>query len=65
MGFLNFKLYALGGVGVLSELFHDITAGNNGFNGVPGYNATTGWDVTTGWGTPNLGNLLEGLAKMQ
>lgn len=64
MGFLNFKLYALGGSGELYDVFHDITSGNNGLNGVPGYNATTGWDPTTGWGTPKLGDLLEALAKM-
>jgi len=57
MGFLNPRLYALGGSGKLSTLFHDITKGNNAFTGISGYNATPGWDLTTGWGTPKFGAL--------
>jgi subtilase family serine protease len=55
LGFLNPKLYALGEE---SDLFHDITFGNNASNGVPGYSATRGWDPVTGWGTPDLGTLV-------
>ncbi len=58
LGFLNPKLYAIGGE---SRLFHDITFGSNafnGFSGVPGFSATPGWDLTTGWGTPDLGRLV-------
>jgi subtilase family serine protease len=65
MGFLNFKLYALGGSGELYDIFHDITVGNNALNGVPGYDATKDWDLTTGWGTPKLGKLLRELAKLK
>jgi subtilase family serine protease len=35
--------------------FHDITIGNNGFNGVAGFNAGPGYDQTTGWGTIDFG----------
>lgn len=31
--------------------FHDITIGNNNFDGVIGYNAGPGYDQTTGWGS--------------
>jgi subtilase family serine protease len=54
LGFLNAKLYALGGRGRIYDFFHDITIGNNSIVGVPGYNATAGWDLATGWGTPDL-----------
>jgi subtilase family serine protease len=64
-GFLNYKLYALGGSGALYDVFHDITVGNNALNGVPGYDATKGWDLTTGWGTPKLADLLKELAKLK
>ena len=57
LGFLNLKLYSLVALVGQSQFFHDITLGNNGFNGIPGYGATIGWDLTSGWGTPNLGKL--------
>lgn len=31
--------------------FHDVTLGDNNFNGVIGYNAGTGYDEDTGWGS--------------
>jgi hypothetical protein len=43
---------------------HDITTGNNGFNGIPGYNATPGWDFATGWGTPIASSLIQQLASL-
>ena len=74
MGFLNNHLYKLGSIGMREraerhwgtrgKLFHDITAGDNGFCGtdtewntvcVPGFSAAKGWDLATGWGTPNFG----------
>jgi subtilase family serine protease len=55
LGFLNPKLYMIGATVGQSEFFHDITIGNNGFNGLPGYRATIGWDLATGWGTPRHG----------
>jgi hypothetical protein len=54
LGFLNPMLYSMA-ANVPSDLFHDITSGNNGFNGVPGYDAIVGWDLASGWGTPSLG----------
>lgn len=57
MGFLNDRLYFLGGVGALQGLFHDIKQGDNGFAGVDGFSARPGYDLTTGWGTPKFGIL--------
>ena len=54
MGFLNPKLYALGGLGLFTDFGRDITKGSNAYGGVPGYSATRGWDPASGWGTPNL-----------
>jgi subtilase family serine protease len=63
LGFLNLKLYLLAALVGQSQFFHDITIGNNSFNGVPGYGATNGWDLASGWGTPNLGKLVGELAR--
>ncbi len=57
LGFLNPRLYAIGAAGNQSEFFHDITVGNNAYNGLPGYSAIPGWDPASGFGTPNLSNL--------
>lgn len=54
LGFLNPKLYALGGLGLFTDFGRDITQGSNAYGGVPGYSATRGWDPASGWGTPNL-----------
>jgi subtilase family serine protease len=54
LGFLNPKLYALGGLGLFPDFGHDITKGSNAYGGVPGYKATPGWDPASGWGTPDL-----------
>ena len=61
IGFLNPYLYALGAAGVG---FHDVTVGNNTFNGVTGYDATPGWDLATGWGTPNLAQLFGDISSL-
>ena len=64
LGFLNPKLYAIGGNSEYLQLFHDMTVGNNAYvKGIPGYSATVGWDFTTGWGSPNLSGLISELAK--
>jgi subtilase family serine protease len=63
LGFLNLKLYSLAALVGQFQFFHDITIGNNSFNGVPGYGATIGWDLASGWGTPNLGKLVGELAR--
>jgi subtilase family serine protease len=57
-GFANPTIYSLAGAG-----FHDITVGNNKLVGTPvGFSAKTGWDDATGWGTPNVADLVSGLA---
>ncbi len=53
MGFLNTRLYDLGEIRALTFLMHDITEGDNSFNGITGFAATPGWDLATGWGTPD------------
>ncbi|MDC8786488.1 S53 family peptidase [Roseateles koreensis] len=55
LGFLNKKLYKLGQRGALANVTHDVTVGDNSFDGVTGYTAGTGWDLATGWGTPSAG----------
>jgi subtilase family serine protease len=57
LGFLNPRLYAVGGLDLFAEIGRDITIGNNSYGGVPGYDATKGWDPASGWGTPNLQSL--------
>jgi subtilase family serine protease len=53
LGFLNPDLYLLGAnKQQASEVFHDITVGNNSQGSIPGYSATVGWDAVTGWGSP-------------
>jgi len=59
LGFLNSRIYSLASLGILQGLTHDITIGNNDFNGITGFDATKGWDLATGWGTPNFGRLLK------
>jgi subtilase family serine protease len=57
LGFLNPRLYALGGLGQFPRYGRDITLGNNAYGGVPGYSAGPGWDPASGWGTPDLSQL--------
>jgi len=57
LGFLNPRLYALGGFGQFGRFGRDITLGNNAYGGVPGYSAAPGWDPASGWGTPDLSRL--------
>ena len=63
LGFLNSALYQIGNSTKTGASFHDITIGNNGYNGIPGYDATPGWDLATGWGTPKASGLLPALIK--
>ena len=37
----------------LRPLFHDITSGDNSYNGVTGFSAHAGWDACTGLGSPD------------
>ena len=62
LGFLNPKLYLLGSNSHVSKYFlHDITTGNNAYNGIPGYNATPGWDAASGLGSPIAAQLVQAL----
>jgi len=60
-GALNSTLYALGrrqyGSGG-AAVFHDITAGNNNFNGLLGITASPGYDLASGLGTPDVAALI-------
>ena len=59
VGNLNAKLYTLGPLNnTASSGLHDVTIGNNSFNGVLGYSAKPGYDRATGWGTPDIGILV-------
>jgi subtilase family serine protease len=51
LGNLNLVIYGLTNSQYSSAGFHDITIGNNNFNGVTGYSAATGYDQATGWGS--------------
>jgi kumamolisin len=54
LGFLAPRLYQISeNPSLYTEAFHDITVGNNAFDGVPGYSAATGWDAASGLGTPD------------
>lgn len=60
-GFLNPKLYAIGSNSQLyKKVFHDVTVGNNGFDG-PGFSAESGYDLPTGLGTPDVARLIAAL----
>ncbi len=63
VGFLNPALYALGKGSDYLATFHDITTGNNEWQGSPtNYSAVTGYDLCTGWGTPQGAGLIDALA---
>jgi subtilase family serine protease len=59
LGLINSKLYTLGslqyGASATNEGFHDITSGNNSFNGVSGFSAGTGYDKASGLGSVDFG----------
>lgn len=63
IGFLNPYLYLLGKIGH-GRGFHDITVGDNAFDGIPGYSAAPGWDAATGWGTPDIGAFAAAVSAM-
>jgi subtilase family serine protease len=71
-GDINPLLYQIVAPVEYSQVFHDITVGNNTVqetdaNGNPltiaGYNTTRGWDAVTGLGTLDLGNAILGNGK--
>jgi subtilase family serine protease len=43
--------------------FHDITAGNNDFQGITGFAAVPGWDAASGIGSPIVQKLVPDLAR--
>ncbi len=63
LGFINPTLYPLARGTNASNLFHDITTGNNRWSSSPDrYDAVPGYDLCTGWGTPIGNNLIAALA---
>ncbi len=63
-GPLNATLYMLGRQQYAENgaaVFHDITRGDNGFDGVLGYGAGSGYDLATGLGTPDVARLAQAL----
>jgi subtilase family serine protease len=64
LGQLNPLLYKIAGTSAYPGDFHDITVGNNAFNG-PGFAAGTGYDLPTGLGSPVVAHLITSLAAGQ
>lgn len=60
LGFLNDDLYALAASPEYSSAFHDVTVGNNAFQG-PGFPAASGYDIPTGLGSPRVAGLVAAL----
>jgi subtilase family serine protease len=58
LGAINRSLYRIAKGGSYSRAFHDVTAGNNVFFGLPGYSAGPGWDAATGLGSPDATRLI-------
>jgi len=66
LGFLNPTLYVIGASIAGFSAFHDVTSGNNVWDGdgnIPGYSAGPGWDPTTGLGSPNAANMISLLSQ--
>ena len=61
LGFINPGLYKVAMSSNYNRDFHDITVGDNSYNGVQGAPATQGWDASSGLGSPNAVNLLPDL----
>jgi len=56
LGFPASKFYAAFSNSANAALLHDVTSGNNGYNGY-GYNAAAGFDYTTGFGSFDIGKV--------
>ncbi len=66
VGFANSILYEQARGPEYSELFHDVTNGNNTNLSVSSkFFAQPGFDLCTGWGTPNGSNLINALTQNQ
>ena len=57
LGTLNPALYAIGTGATRALAFHDVTSGNNAWQG-PGLDAKVGYDDPTGLGSPDVSNLV-------
>jgi subtilase family serine protease len=65
LGFINRALYYIGQAASHDAAsFHDITVGNNGFEGVPGFGAGQGWDPASGSGSPKTPGLVDQLIQL-
>ena len=63
IGFLAPQVYALSKTAAYTNIFHDITIGNNYWDQSPtNFPAVAGYDLGTGLGTPNGTNLINALA---
>ncbi|GHO75108.1 hypothetical protein KSD_28790 [Ktedonobacter sp. SOSP1-85] len=63
LGFINPSLYQIASGSNYNSDFHDVTTGNNDYNGFQSgkYPATTGYDMATGLGSFNAANLANDL----
>ena len=62
LGFINPALYAIGRSAGFTNLFHDVSVGNNTNASSPTrFFAVPGYDLCTGWGTPTGSNLVNAL----
>ncbi len=57
----NIYIYKIGNSKAYSDIFYNVTNGNNGLDIGPGYKAHKGFNHPTGWGAPNFGNLIDWL----
>ena len=63
VGFLAPQVYALAKTAAYTNIFHDITTGNNYWDQSPtNFAAVAGYDLCTGLGTPNGTNMISALA---
>jgi len=62
LGNLNQIIYPLANTSYATAGFHDITSGNNNYNGVSGFTAGPGYDQATGWGSIDF-NVFAGAVK--
>ena len=62
LGNINPMIYSLANTKYSTAGFHDVTLGNNTYNGVTGFSAGTGYDEATGWGTIDF-NIFASAAK--
>ena len=64
LGNLNPTIYRLGNQQYTTAGFHDVTIGNNGYNGLPGFTAGPGYDQATGWGTVDFDVFADAMTRL-